>query len=301
MNIAAVFRRAWKRLGIRTPEFHVVLGSGLGDAFHALPPPKGWMARGELPFAKVPGLGSATAPGHHGLYRFYEYTPTGRVITLQFGRLHGYEGNPPRQVVQTVLGPALAGTRNFILTNAAGSLTPRFQPGSVMLLRDHVNLTGQNPLTGPNPVGPTGAELGPRFPDMTRAYDPRLRRALGVALKRGGVRVHEGVYLGLAGPNFETAAEVALFRRWGLQAVGMSTVWEAIALTHFGAARGLRLAAFSLISNLGAGLGAGQPLTHAEVLETGRAVSAGIAQSLFAFLADAALAEPTKEFLQAPL
>ena len=147
-----------------------------------------------------------------------------------------------------------------------------------MLLKDHVNLTGQNPLMGPNPQGLDGLPLGPRFPNLSQAYDPTLRRKLGAHLKQNGMIVPEGIYLGLLGPSFETPAEIQLFAKWGLDAVGMSTVWEAIALAHAGA----QTACISVMSNLACGLSE-ESLDHERILKVSRASARKIIASLFSF------------------
>jgi purine-nucleoside phosphorylase len=164
-----------------------------------------------------------------------------------------------------------AGTRNFLLTNAAGGLRPWHQLGDVMLIRDHVNLTSQNPLVGTTPV---------RFPDMSGAYDREWRQSLMQKFKDVGLVVHEGIYLGLLGPSFETPAEIELFSKWGIDAVGMSTVWEAIALKDSGA----RFAALSLISNAAAGLGDGLPLEHEKILEVCRSSAERVVLAIAAWL-----------------
>ena len=276
-------RRSYRAFQIEPPARHVVLGSGYAHALTALSPrlAPDWELVGELPFSKVPGLQAATAPGHGAAYRYYRHRKLGHAVCLQLGRLHGYEGLPASAVARTVTLPCLAGTREFILTNSAGALARDLPVGGALLLTDHVNLTGQNPLAGPNSTDAGGKPCGPRFPDLTAAYDPELRRKLAARLKEGGIEVREGIYLGLLGPSFETPAEVALFGRWGLQAVGMSTVWEAIALRYLGA----RLAGISLLCNLGAGLSS-VPLTAEEVLEVAARAGPGILTAIFAHLAE---------------
>jgi purine-nucleoside phosphorylase len=262
-----------KRQSLAIPSCHVVLGSGFGSALENF----SWRLAGDLSFTEVPGFPPSTVPDHAGAYRFYE--KNGKVVCFQMGRLHGYEGHAASTVAKTVLAARLAGVKNFLLTNASGGLNPGFRPGDLVMIRDHVNLTGQNPLTGHNPVGHDGKELGPRFPDLCNMYDPDWRKVLGGFAEKEGLRVHEGVYLGVAGPSFETPAEVQLFAAWGMSAVGMSTVWEAIALRHSGA----RFAGLSLISNLGAGMGEGS-LDHLEILKTCRASAAKIIRAVEKFL-----------------
>jgi purine-nucleoside phosphorylase len=271
----SVYAEFLRSRSLPVPRLHVVLGSGFGAALNK----SSFELVGELPFAEVPGLFSSTVPDHAGAYRFYRWRDS--VISFQMGRLHGYEGHAAREVVRPVMIPRLAGVSEFLLTNASGGLAPHFRAGDVMLIRDHVNLTGQNPLVGKNPAGPDGAELGPRFPDLGRLYDGDWRRRLHRHCRARGLRVHEGVYLGILGPSFETPAEVQLFASWGLHAVGMSTVWEAIALKHAGA----RLAGISLVSNPAAGLGEGE-LDHLVILDTCRASAARIVGAIEDFVGE---------------
>ncbi len=268
-----------KQKKIVLPELHVVLGSGFGTALGSLS--KVWEPLADCSFADIPGLPVSTVPDHAGKLRFFRHAPTGKVICFQMGRIHGYEGHEAAVVARTVMIPRLAGVKNFLLTNAAGGLSHSYRPGDVMLLRDHVNLTGQNPLTGKNPTEPSGKEIGPRFPDLCGLYDRAWRERLGRHAAAQGLRVQEGTYLGISGPSFETPAEVALFASWNLQAVGMSTVWEAIALKHSGA----RVAGMSLISNLGAGMSE-QHLDHNTILETCRNSAARIVAAVAADAAE---------------
>jgi purine-nucleoside phosphorylase len=269
MQSLAVYLEYLRKNSLPLPSYHVVLGSGYGAALDSC----AWEMAGEISFTALPGFPASTVPDHAGCYRFYRRGK--HVVCFQMGRLHGYEGHSPSVVVQTVMLPRLAGVRNFVLTNASGALSPHLKPGDVMLLRDHVNLTGGNPLVGANPKGPDGKELGPRFPDLSRMYDHDWRARIEKQCFQQGLGTHEGVYLGLLGPSFETPAEVRLFAAWGLSAVGMSTVWEAIALSHSGA----RVAGLSLISNPASGLGEGQ-LDHLKILETCRASAAKIVGAL---------------------
>jgi purine-nucleoside phosphorylase len=256
-ELREAFVRTYAEFRISPPDLHVVLGSGFSQALEGLLEAR---LLGKKKFQEIPGLAEATVPGHRGEYHYYELS--GKIVCFQLGRLHGYEGIPASQAVRTVLGPFFSGCRNFCLTNAAGSLTPNFKVGSAMVIEDQVNMTGTSPLFGPNPVGPDGEPYGPRFVDLSEAYDRHLRETLARALKTQGLSVHQGVYLGLLGPVFETPAEVRLFGEWGCGAVGMSTVWETIALKHAGA----RVVGVSLISNLGTGLAPG-PIEHEKVLE----------------------------------
>jgi purine-nucleoside phosphorylase len=234
------------------PELGIVLGSGLGGLAAELTDAVA------IPFAELPGWPPATAPGHEG--RLLLGRIEGRPVAMLQGRLHLYEGNDAGLVVQPVLLFRRLGATAVLLTNAAGGLDPTFQPGTLMLVTDHVNLTGRNPLNGPN-----ADSIGPRFPDLTDAWSPRLRAQLAAAAAAEGVDVAEGVYIGLTGPSYETPAEVRLYARLGGQAIGMSTVLECIAARW----AGLDVCGISLVTNAGAGY-SGEPLTHEEVMEAGR-------------------------------
>jgi purine-nucleoside phosphorylase len=200
----------------------------------------------------------------------------GRPVILLQGRFHLYEGNDPGLVVQPVLLFHALGARIVILTNAAGGLDPSFGPGTLMVMRDHINLTGRNPLIGPN-----AEELGARFPDMTDAWSPRLRERLHAAGTAEGVSLAEGVYVGLTGPTYETPAEVRMLAGLGGHAVGMSTVLECIAARWVG----LEVCGVSLVTNAGAGY-TGAPLSHEEVLEAGLEAGPRLARVIRRFLAD---------------
>lgn len=266
------------RLKSEVPAAHIVLGSGFGTSLDALPKDQ-WQQVGEISFQEISGMVASTVQDHAGKYRLFRHQSTKKIVQFQMGRVHGYEGLAPRQVVQPVMIPRVAGVQNFILTNAAGGLDRSMNPGDVMLIEDHINMTGQNPLIGHNPKGPDGQELGPRFPDMGNCYKSDWRARLQTHLETHRVRVHRGVYMGLLGPTFETHAEVRLFSSWGVKAVGMSTVWETIALHHSSA----QVAGLSLISNLGAGLSS-QTLDHETILETCRISAAQIMTGLSDFL-----------------
>ena len=271
-------QKVWRDFGLKEPpHLHVVLGSGYGNALKEIEK-DGWKKQGDISFPEIPGLVSATVQDHAGVYSFFKKGK--RAVCFQMGRLHGYEGHPPNEVVQTVMIPRLAGAKNFILTNAAGGLDKNFKPGDVMLIEDHVNFTGKNPLLGRNPVGIDGKELGERFPDLSTLYEKKWNEALAKNFKTEKLKAHRGIYLGTLGPSFETPAEVNLYAKWGMDAVGMSTVWEAIALKHSGA----RLAGVSLISNPCAGLIPGLVLHHEQILETCRGSAARIVAGILAFL-----------------
>jgi purine-nucleoside phosphorylase len=190
------------------------------------------------------------------------------------GRFHLYEGNDPGLVVQPVLLFRQLGAQLVVLTNAAGGVNPDFAPGTLMVIADHLNLTWRSPLVGPN-----ADQLGPRFTDLTDVWAPRLRTRLHAAGEAEGVELAEGVYAGLLGPTYETPAEVRMLRTLGADAVGMSTVLEAIAARWVG----LEVCGVSLVTNAGAGY-SGQPLTHAEVLEAGEIAGPRLARVIRRFI-----------------
>jgi purine-nucleoside phosphorylase len=275
-----VYRDFFKTRKLEMPALHVVLGSGIGSSLKDSWITGDWENIGTLSFAELPALATATAPGHAGLYRFLKHRPSQRVLTLQVGRIHGYEGHSAARTVRTVMVPAFAGTRRFVLSNAAGSLHREWPVGGIMMISDHVNLTGDNPLVGEIERDPKGEEVGPRFPDVSEAYHQATTAALRARFEKAGLFVAEGTYLGLMGPNFETPAEIKLFCKWGLDAVGMSTVWETLALNHVGA----EVSGFSLLSNLGCGL-APERIDHTKILEASRASARKVIEGLLAFAA----------------
>jgi len=235
-----------------SPVIGVVLGSGLGAWAETLED------RTVIPYAEIPAMPVSTIVGHAGKL-VLGYAGGIPVACLQ-GRVHLYEGHSPDRAVFGARTLARLGCRAVLLTNAAGGTHPNWTPGDLMLINDHLNLTGQNPLAGPNE-----AELGPRFPDMTHAYDRRIAALARDAAADTGVELREGIYAGLLGPSYETPAEIRMLRGLGADAVGMSTVFEVIALRHMG----VRCGGISCITNLAAGLG-GAPLSHQEVEETAR-------------------------------
>jgi purine-nucleoside phosphorylase len=236
------------------PEVAVVLGSGLGGFADEL---EGAVA---LPYAAIPGWPVSTAAGHAGT--LVAGTLDGQPLWVLRGRAHLYEGHSPAKVVFGVRVLGRLGVRTLVLTNAAGGIDPAYGQGALVLVSDHVNLQGASPLVGPN-----DDTLGPRFPDMTDAYDPELRRRAREAAGRLGIELHEGVYAAWLGPAYETPAEIRFLRSIGVQLVGMSTVPEVLAARHLG----VRCLALSCVTNMAAGLGEGG-IDHEEVLAVGERV-----------------------------
>ena len=250
------------------PEIGIVLGSGLGGLADEVEDAVA------IPFAELPGWPAATAPGHVG--RLILGRLEGRPVVLLQGRFHLYEGNSPGLVIQPVLLFARLGATALILTNAAGGLDPSFGPGTLMVISDHINLTGLNPLIGPN-----ADSIGERFTDLTEAWSRRLRVGLHEAAAAEGVELAEGIYIGLTGPNYETPAEVRMLAGLGGHAVGMSTVMECIAARW----SGLEVCGISLVTNAGAGY-TGEPLTHAEVLAAGAEAGPRFSRVIRRFVAE---------------
>lgn len=243
------------------PDLAIVLGSGLG----ALAGSPEALAGTAIPFSDL-GFPPQSVEGHSGQLIFCELE--GRKVVLQAGRFHFYEGHPLNVVTLPMRLYGRLGVKAVLLTNAAGALNADHHVGDLMVIKDHINFTGQNPLIGPN-QGP-----GPRFQDLSSAYDPGLRATLHQAAKTLGQHLQEGVYIGVTGPSYETPAEIRAFRTWGADAVGMSTVPEAIVARH----EGMKVAGISCLCNMAAGI-LDQPLTHQEVLEAGQA-SAGRFEAL---------------------
>ncbi len=246
------------------PDAALVLGSGLGGFADSCE------VHFEVPYAEVPGLPESKVPGHAG--KFAGVSLGGARLLLAMGRVHYYEGHSARQVAAHVRLMAGLGVRVLVLTNAAGTLNPDFHPSEWMMLGDHLNLTGVSPLSG-----------APDFADMSEVYSRGLRKLFGDVARGQGLVLHEGVYACMPGPQYETPAEVRMLRTLGADAVGMSTVFEAIQAR----ALGLQVAAFSCLTNWAAGVTAA-PLSHSEVIETGRTAAAGLVRLLQASLERAA-------------
>lgn len=231
------------------PEIGFVLGSGLGSIAEAT------TERVLIPYSKIPYFHGTSVEGHAGQMIFGRFG--GVPVVMLEGRFHLYEGYPMDEVVFPTRVIAALGIQTLILTNAAGGVNTRLRPRDIMLIVDHLNLMGDNPLKGPHL-----AELGPRFPDLTEAYSGEVRKTLVDVASELDIPIKKGIYAGLLGPTYETPAEIRMLRRMGADAVGMSTVPEVIAANHLG----VQVAAISCISNLAAGLSSSK-LTHDEVIE----------------------------------
>lgn len=236
------------------PQVALVLGSGLGDFADTL---AGAVA---TPYGELPNWPASTVVGHSG--RLVIGMVAGKRVAALAGRVHAYEGHPPSVVAFATRVMGRLGVKQLVLTNAAGGVNTGFSRGALMIIDDHINLIGANPLSGEN-----DERFGPRFPDMTEVYSARLRRIADEAAAARGLSVTHGVYAGLLGPSYETPAEIRYLRAIGADAVGMSTVPEAIAARHMG----LEVLGLSCITNMAAGV-LPEPLNHDDVLETTRRV-----------------------------
>jgi purine-nucleoside phosphorylase len=238
------------------PKIALVLGSGLGaladDLTNAI----------RIPYEKIPGFRSSTAVGHAG--RLVIGKANGIAVAAMQGRVHFYEGYSAQEVTFPMRVFGRLGVRAAILTNAAGGINLAFNQGALVVIRDHINLQGTNPLIGPN-----DERFGLRFPDMTEAYAKPYREITLAEAKRSGIEVHEGVYAALSGPSYETPAEIRYLRTIGADLVGMSTVPEVIVARHMG----IRVLGISCVTNMAAGI-LDRPLVHTEVLATTQRVKA---------------------------
>ena len=243
----------------------LILGSGLGGYADRLDDPR------SLSYSEIEGFPVSSVPGHAG--RFVVGEHAGKTVVVMQGRFHYYEGYPAALLALGVRVMKSLGVETLLVTNAAGGVNRSFRPGTLMAITDHINFARVNPLIGEN-----DDSYGPRFPDQSRVYDPALREALLRAAQEIGVPVEQGVYMMFTGPTFETPAEIRMARTLGADAVGMSTVPEAIAATHCG----IRVLGITLVTNMAAGI-LDQPLTHEEVQQT-----AALASERFTTLVDAA-------------
>lgn len=241
------------------PRIGIVLGSGLG-AF------AGELADATaIPFSEIPHFPQSTVPGHSG--RLVIGTVSGVPVAVMQGRVHAYEGYSSDEVTFPVRVVARAGVAQLILTNAAGGINTAYRRGDLVLISDHINLSGRNPVAGHN-----DERFGSRFFDMSEAYSTRLRRLAHEVARKMHFRFHDGVYLSVLGPSFETPAEIRAFRTMGADLVGMSTVQETIAARHMG----ISVLGISCVTNMAAGIQK-EPLSHEEVMETGKAVESRLA------------------------
>jgi purine-nucleoside phosphorylase len=254
------------------PRVGVVLGSGLSAFAERL------AAATVIPYREIPEFPVSTVEGHPGRLVVGELpAPGGAVpVAVMQGRVHGYEGWNAEEVAFGARLLCRLGVRALLLTNASGAVNPDLAPGDLVLVTDHLNLSGSNPLTGPN-----DARLGPRFPDLGDAYHPGLGDLLEAAARRAGVALKRGVYACMAGPSYETPAEIRMLRALGADLVGMSTVPEVIAARHMG----VPACAVAMVSNMAAGIGGG-PLSHAEVTAAGERVRETLGRLLAAAIPD---------------
>jgi purine-nucleoside phosphorylase len=244
---AAEFLRS--RLGV-VPEVAIVLGSGLGEFADRVADPT------VIPYGEIPNWPPSAVVGHAG--KLVAGNVSGKKVAVLAGRAHFYEGHDLRVATFAIRVLGLLGVKTLLLTNAAGGINTSFESGALMVIDDHINLFGTNPLMGPNED-----RFGPRFPDMTEAYSRRLRAVADQAAAGSGVKVAHGIYAALHGPSYETPAEIRYLRSIGADAVGMSTAPETIVARHMG----IEVLAISCITNMAAGV-LDQPLNHAEVMET---------------------------------
>jgi purine-nucleoside phosphorylase len=260
---AAAFLRA--RPGFLTPKVGIVLGSGLGAAADVVADPV------IVPYHQIPHFPQSTVEGHSG--RIVAGSLGGSQVMIMQGRVHYYEGYTPLQVTFPMRVLCTLGVRAVVLTNAAGGIESGYHAGQLVLIADHINYMGWNPLNGPNEARfAIRPGSGLRFFDMTEAYSKKLRSLAKNAALEEGVSLEEGVYLATPGPSFETPAEIRAFRSLGATLVGMSTVPETIVARHMG----IEVLGISCVTNMAAGIQR-EPLSHEEVMETGRAVEARLA------------------------
>lgn len=249
---AAVLRERWDDAGLEArPRLLVVLGSGLSGLAQRVE------AAVEVPFADLPGFPPPSVPGHEG--RYLAGTLGGTPVLMQSGRVHAYEGHSMAHVVLPTRTALASGVTTMVFTNAAGGIQKHLQPGSLMLLDDHINLMWRSALSGPVQAGEE------RFPDLSRPYDREMQAAALTAASERGITLHRGIYAAVLGPSFETPAEIRMLERCGADAVGMSTVPEVITAR----AAGARVMAVSMITNRAAGTAGAGALNHDEVLEVG--------------------------------
>ncbi len=271
MNVLDRLQESTQFIRSRTdlkPRMGIVLGSGLGAFVNHI------QVSCEIPYSEIPHFASPSVEGHSG--RLILGSLANVPLAVMQGRVHFYEGHSMEKVVYPIRTLAMLGIEVLILTNSAGGLDPKMKSGDLMIIEDHINMMGANPLMGPNIKN-----LGPRFPDMTEAYDKKLRDQMERVLKELKIPHSKGIYCGVSGPTYETPAEVRFLQKIGGQAVGMSTVPESIAANHLG----LRVGAVSCITNPAAGIHSSK-LTHEEVTEIANSVEQQFSKFLTQLISD---------------
>ncbi len=267
-RIAGAAESMRPQLAGRNPDVGIILGSGLGPLAEEIEEPL------FIPFSQVPSMMTSTCTGHVG--RFVCGTLGGRCVLAMQGRLHGYEGYSDEDVAFPVWIMNALGICTLVTTNAAGAINEHYRVGDFCIMTDHINFTGRNPIAGADPD-----EVAFRFFSMLNAYDPYLRHVAQAVADREGIRVQQGVYLGLLGPSFETPAEIRAFRSWGADTVAMSVVEEVIAARHVG----MRVLGISLCSNMACGVKNASP-NDAEVFEVAQARSADFCKLIVGIVAE---------------
>lgn len=264
--IKHIAQQIQKRMGKYQPQTAIILGSGLGHLGEEIKNPV------IIPYSEIDGFPKSTVSGHQG--RLIIGNLEGKDVLCMQGRIHLYEGHSPQSINTFIKAYQELGIKNLIVTNAAGSLTKDLPAGTIMLISDQINLSGTNPLIGPNDEA-----YGPRFPDMSDAYNAEIRSQLKTLAAQENIPLAEGVYLMVTGPTFDTSAEIKAFRVLGADAVGMSTVPEVICAVH----SGMKVLGLSVITNLGTGLRDGAQ-SHAETLRVGELAAEDLTKLVKAYL-----------------
>ena len=246
-----------EKTGSFQPEIGIILGSGLGEFADEY-------CDVAVSYAEIPNFIKSTVQGHKGQLVFAEIS--GKKVVMMQGRNHFYEGHSMQEITYPIKVMKKLGVKTLILTNAAGGVNPEFKPGDLMLITDHINFMGSNPLIGPN-----DSQFGERFPDMSEIYKKELIEIADTSAQKLGIKPQHGVYFASSGPSYETSAEIRMARTLGADAVGMSTVPEAIVANYCG----MKVLGISCISNAAAGVKGAQKLSHQEVIETTNAAKAG--------------------------
>lgn len=256
-----------QKKGIESVDFGLILGSGLGELADEIEKPIA------IPFTEIPHFATSSVVGHAGKLVYGQLA--GRTVLAMQGRFHFYEGHKMDTVTYPVRVMSALGAHSLVVTNAAGGVNTTFEPGNLMVITDHINFTGTNPLIGAN-----DEEIGPRFPDMSHAYTPKYIEKVEEVAEKQGIKLQKGVYMGYSGPTYETPAEIKMSRIMGADAVGMSTVAEVIVAVHCG----MNVLGISCVTNLAAGLQSS--LNHTEVVETTERVKEQFKKLITATLAE---------------